>query len=152
MARLKIQVPFYLISPEYQEIRGLLFLEKDFLGLEGQIKGYNSYGKIKPKSLNFSIPFVDILEVKYKRNLFLSQINVRVSKLTQLEAFPEIKNFFQPMQWSALDSMATKEIFDANLVFKIKRKDKDLALDLVSHIKRRISELKLNDLVDDEFD
>lgn len=127
-----IRLPFTLIDAYhgFAEGGGLIFLQKDKLCIEVQVKDA-FFGAIKSGVKEYRIPLVEIIDIAYKRNMFLSRLNLRVSSLKWLDAFPGAK--------------------DSEIKLKIKRKDKELVLHLVSHIKLRISELRLEELDDDPF-
>ncbi|MEL6191678.1 MAG: hypothetical protein AAFR66_06500, partial [Bacteroidota bacterium] len=70
------------------------------------------------------IPYEEIEEFEYKRNWFVSRLKITVFNLELLEQFPAAKN--------------------GQIVLKIKRNKKELAKDLESYVKLRMSEIKLD--------
>lgn len=127
----QIRLPFTLseVYSGLAEANGLMYVVKDTLLIEVQVKdAFIGFVKSKPKQIR--IPFREVISIDYKRNLFLSRIVLRLGNMTYLSDIPGDNK--------------------GEVKLKIKRKDKEMAQNLVSHIKLRVSEIRL-DMMDEEF-
>ena len=76
------QIPFLIddVYGGFARIEGILTAGKNALGVEFQTKD-NIMKVVKSKSKELIIPYQDIAFIKYKRNLFISRLRIRVNKM-----------------------------------------------------------------------
>lgn len=103
-------------------VEGIMRLGKEQVVLEFQMKD-NILGMLKSKPKALTIPFRDLAEVSYKVNWFISQFRLQVTSMHILGEFPGAK--------------------DGIIKLKIKRKQKQSAKELASHINLQLSEYRL---------
>ncbi|RMG20957.1 MAG: hypothetical protein D6730_19080 [Bacteroidetes bacterium] len=127
----RIRLPFTLseVYGGFAEANGLMYVQGDQLLVEVMVKDA-IFGVVKSKPKRIAIPFRDIISIDYKRNMFVSRMLLRVGNITYLSEIPGDNK--------------------GEIKFKIRRKDKEMAQNLVSHINLRISEIRLDEL-DEEF-
>lgn len=106
----------------FATVEGIMRLEQEAIVLEFQVKD-NFIGVIKSKTKDLRIPFSELEEVKYKTNWFVSNFRLFVSSMRILGEFPGGK--------------------DGVIKLKIKRKQKENAKQLASHINLALSEFRL---------
>ncbi len=125
------RIPFSLddIYSGFAEAEGILTVNNDELVFEFQTKD-TVFGVIMSKPRKITIPISEIVSIKYKRNWFVSRLQIYVSQLSLLQAFPKTK--------------------EGGVSLKIKRKHKQTAQDIVSFVNYRLSEYRL-DSMDSEF-
>ena len=107
----------------FASIEGIVRTAPDHIALDYQIKD-SLVGVVKSNKKELIIPYEEIEEFEYKRNWFVSRLKITVFNLELLEQFPAAKN--------------------GQIVLKIKRNIKELAKDLESYVKLRMSEIKLD--------
>ena len=127
----RTRLPFTIdnVYGGFAKVNGILSIRKDILILEFQVKE-NVFGglvKSRPKELN--IPFGDLESVEFKKNWFVANFYVRVYRLQDVSDIPGNE--------------------DGEIKLKIKRKDREKAATMASHIALRISEIRL-DMMDRE--
>ena len=128
----QIRLPFRLgeVYGGFAEGSGLMYVAKDTMILEFQVKDA-FFGVVKSKPTRLQIPFSEIISIEYKRNMFISRMIFRLTSLHYMSDIPGDNK-------------------GGDVKLKIKRKDKEQALHLVSHINLRMSEIRL-DMMDDDF-
>lgn len=107
------------------KVEGILRAEKNRLILEYQVKD-NLIGVIKSSPKELRIPFEELSEVTYKLNWFVSRFRLHISSMKILGEFPVGK--------------------DGVISLRIRRKQKEMAKDLLSYINLRLSEIRLDRL------
>ena len=119
------QIPFLIddVYGGFARIEGILSAGRNAIGIEFQTKD-NIMKVVKSKSKEVTIPYQDIAFVKYKRNMFISRLRIRVNKMGRLDDFPHSDQ--------------------GEVVLKIKRRDKELIKNLESYVNLRISEIRLD--------
>jgi hypothetical protein len=107
------------------KVEGILRAEKNRLILEYQVKD-NLIGVIKSSPKELRIPFEELSEVTYKLNWFVSRFRLHINSMKILGEFPVGK--------------------DGVISLRIRRKQKEMAKDLISYINLRLSEIRLDRL------
>lgn len=110
------------------KLDGILTVSKDHIDLEFQTQDA-VFGVVKSKPKNLHIPLLELSSFIYKRNLFISRIIFRVTKLKFVKDFPKSEQ--------------------GEIKLKIKRKYKKEARQIESFVTYRISELRLAQLDSD---
>lgn len=128
----QIRLPFTLgeVYGGFAEGGGLMYVARDTMILEFQVKDA-IFGVVKSKPKRLQIPFREIIAIEYKRTMFISRIIFRLTSLQYMSDIPGDNK-------------------GGDVKLRIKRKDKEMARNLVSHINLRMSEIRL-DMMDDEF-
>ncbi len=129
VSQIRLPIAMSEVYSGFAEANGLMYVAKDTLIIEFLVKDA-FIGVVKSKPKRIHLPFKEIVSIEYKRNIFISRVLLRVASIDYMDSIPGDHK--------------------GEIKLKVKRKDKELALRLVSHINLRISEIRL-DMMDEGF-
>lgn len=126
MLQLSARLPFSIddVYGGFAKVTGLLTVEEDALFLEFQTKDNILGGLIKSAPRELMVPMKELDSVECVSKWTGTRFFVRVRRLSLLDGMPNVEN--------------------GEVKLKIKRKNKQTALNMASKINLRISELRLD--------
>ena len=108
----------------FAQVGGLLRLTNDILIMEFQTKDSIFGGLLKSRAREVRLPLLEIESVEYRKKWFSTHIIIRVYRMGYLDNVPGSEN--------------------GEVKLKLKKKDRNTAQNLVSHMNLRLSELRLD--------
>ncbi len=125
----RLSLPFFIddLYSGLAKVNGLLSLDGDQVRIEFQTQD-NLVGIFKGNTGTRHVSLRDIYKFELKSNWFTRSITLRPTTLGALDGIPGVD--------------------DGQLKLKFKKRDLEIARDLVSHANLRLSEIRLEDLDD----
>lgn len=125
----RLSLPFFIddLYSGLAKVNGLLSLDSDQVRIEFQTQD-NLVGIFKGNTGTRHVSLRDIYKFELKSNWFTRSITLRPTTLGALDGIPGVD--------------------DGQLKLKFKKRDLEIARDLVSHANLRLSEIRLEDLDD----
>lgn len=115
----------------FAKVSGILSVLRDALRLEFQMSDNLIGGVLKGNAKEILLPLKAIESVEFRKNWFVANFYIRVFSLKDIQSMPNND--------------------EGEVKLRIKRRDRDRARNLASHINLRLSEIRL-EMMDDNDD